>query len=172
MQMLLRQQVQRSNPHVAEKLSKADAGWANLVRVEGAAKAAHNSDGMFTPAQLNQAIRSADDSVRGRAVSRGEALMQDLGRAGQNVIGNKIPNSFTTDRALMAGGTMGAGFLHPAIPAGLLAGAGMYSKPVQGLLGSAVASRPQGAQAVADALNKYSPALLPLTVQLGLGFSN
>jgi hypothetical protein len=172
LQSLLRAQMVRSNPQVAGEIHAADQGWANLVRVEGAAKAAKNGDGIFTPAQLNMAAQSADDSVRKRAISRGTALMQDLGNAGQNVIGNKIPNSFTTDRALMAGGTLGSYLLNPAIPVGLLGGAAMYSQPVQSLLRGAVSARPQAAQGVAEAFKKGSAMFLPLGAQYGLGLLN
>lgn len=171
MQNLLKQQMMRSNPQAADKLKAADAAWANLVRVEQAAKSAKNAEGIFTPAQLNQAIQGADDSVRGRAVARGTALMQDLGNSGQKVIGNKVPNSFTADRALMGIGSLGAGAFNPAIPASLLGGAAMYTKPMQALMNGLVSSRPQVAQPVAGALNKYSSSLVPLGTQFGLEFS-
>ena len=151
---------QITNPRLAAKLkAAADAGWANLVRVEGAAKAAKNTNGVFTPGQLNTAIQQADRSVRGRAVARGQALMQDLSNAGQNVIGNKVPNSFTTDRALLAGGGLGAGFLNPAIPLGLAGGGLLYTQPAQRFLSGLLSSRPQSAQAVADTLRQASPSL-------------
>lgn len=169
LQNLLKQQAMRTNPQAADALKAADAGWANLVRVEGAAKAAKNADGVFTPAQLNSAIQQADGSVRGRAVARGTALMQDLATAGQNVIGNKVPNSFTTDRALIAGGGLGAGLVNPAIPAGLLGGAALYAPQVQSLLRGLIGSRPQSAQTVSDALRQASPFLVPGGAQMGLG---
>lgn len=170
-QNLLRQQMMRTNPQVADKLQAADAGWANLVRIEGAAKAAKNAEGVFTPAQLNAAVQAADDSVRKRAVSRGNALLQDLGNAGQSVLGNKVPNSFTTDRALLAGGTLGSYLVNPMIPAGLLGGAALYSRPAQVGLNALASARPQAAQPVANALQQYAPALLPLGAQVGLGLN-
>lgn len=169
---ILKEQAARSDPAAAAKLAKADAGWANLVRVEGAAKSAKNNDGVFTPAQLNMAAQTADQSVRKRAVSRGTALMQDLGNAGQGVLGNRVPNSFTTDRALIAGGGLGAYLINPAIPAGLLGGAAMYTAPAQKLLVGAASSRPKAAKAVAEALDKRAAMALPLSVQLGLGLLN
>lgn len=169
LQTILKEQAARSDPAAAAKLSKADKGWANLVRVEGAAKAAKNNDGMFTPAQLNMAAQTADQSVRKRAVSRGTALMQDLGNAGQNVIGNKVPNSFTTDRAMLGIGSLGSYLLNPAIPAALVGGAAAYSKPMQKLLVGAASSRPQSAKAIAKALDKRAAYALPLGTQLGLG---
>jgi hypothetical protein len=162
----------RANPQAAGVLKQADAAWANLVRVEGAAKAGMNNGGLFTPGQLNAAVRQADKSVRDRSTARGTALMQDLGGAGQAVLGNKVPNSFTTDRALLAGGGLGTYLLDPSIPLGLLGGAAMYSRPMQGLLSGAVSARPQGAQAAAQAIRQASPLLVPMGAQAGLGLLN
>lgn len=162
----------RANPNAAALLKDADRAYANLVRVEGASKAGMNAGGVFTPGQLNMAVRQADKSVRDRATSRGTALMQDLAGAGQSVLGNKVPNSFTTDRALIAGGGLGAYFIDPTIPAALLGAGAMYTKPMQGLLSGAVSARPQGAKTAADALRKSSPLLVPLGAQVGLGLLN
>jgi hypothetical protein len=163
----------RANPQAAATLKKADAAWANLVRVEGASKAGMNNGGLFTPGQLNMAVRQADNSVRDRATARGTALMQDLSSAGQNVLGNKVPNSGTTDRMLLNLGSLGGGaYLDPSIPLGLLGGAAMYTRPMQSLLSGAVAARPQGAKALADAVRKASPLLIPAGSQVGLGLLN
>jgi hypothetical protein len=163
----------RANPQAAATLKKADAAWANLVRVEGAARAGMNNGGVFTPGQLNMAVRQADNSVRDRATARGSALMQDLSSAGQNVLGNKVPNSGTTDRMLLNLGSLGGGaYLDPSIPLSLLGGAGLYTRPMQGLLSGAVSARPQGAKALADAVRKTSPLLIPAGSQVGLGLLN
>lgn len=169
---ILKEQAARSDPAAAAKLSKADKAYANLVRVEGASKGAMNSEGVFTPGQLNTAIRTADQSVRKRAVGRGTAMMQDLGNAGQTVLGNKVPNSFTADRLMLSGGTLGSYFLNPAIPASLLAGAGAYTGPMQKLLVGAASSRPKSAEAIAKALKKGAPYAIPVGSQLGLGLLN
>jgi hypothetical protein len=162
----------RANPQADAMFTAADRAYANLVRVEGASKAAMNAEGVFTPGQLNMAVRQADRSVRDRATARGTALMQDLGNAGQQVLGNKVPNSGTADRLMLGAGGLGAYFVDPLIPMGLLGGAAMYTQPMQGLLRGAVASRPQGAQAVANSLRQASPALVPLGAQVGLGLLN
>lgn len=172
-QALLRQQVARSNPAAGDAMKAADAGWANLVRIEGAGKAAKNAEGVFTPAQLNMAIQAADGSVRKRAVARGSALMQDLGNAGQQVLGNKVPNSGTAERLMYGGGAAVGGYMaSPWIPAGLLGGAAIYSSPVQSLLRGAISSRPEQAQAIAELLKKSSPMLGPAGGLLGLEVMN
>jgi hypothetical protein len=162
----------RANPQADAMFTAADRAYANLVRVEGASKAAMNTEGVFTPAQLNSAIRQADQSVRDRATARGTALMQDLGNAGQQVLGNKVPNSATADRLMLGGAGLGAYFVNPMIPAGLLGGAAMYTQPVQSLLRGAVANRPEAAQAVSNSLLQATPRLLPSAAQVGLGLLN
>lgn len=170
LQALLKQQMLRSNPQVADRLREADAAWANLVRVEGASKAAKNNGGVFTPAQLNQAIQGADKSVRKRAVARGTALMQDLSNAGQNVLGNRYPDSGTAGRMLLNGGALAGGSLvSPGALLGLGAGYAAYLSPAQQALVAAVSARPQSAQAVSQALQNASPFALGASGQLGLG---
>lgn len=100
LQTALRDNLERNNPQSAAALRKANEAWANLVRVEGAAK--NTATGKFTPQQLSTAVRQADQSTRSRAVSRGEALMQDLARAGQQVMSSTIADSGTAGRAALA----------------------------------------------------------------------
>ena len=166
---LLNQQMRRTNPNVDAMLNQADEAWANLVRVEGAAKAAKNAGGVFTPAQLNAAVQGADKSVRGRAVARGTALMQDLANAGQNVLGNRYPDSGTAGRLMLGAGGLGAGFLNPAIPLGLLGASAFYTRPAQQALTAMVSRRPQAAQSLADLIQQGMPYLLPASGQIASG---
>lgn len=167
-QRLLRDQVARNSPAAADALKRINEGWANLIRVEKAGAAAVNNDGVFTPAQLNLAIRGAEQSVRKRGTARGTALMQDLGSAG-SMLGNRVPNSGTVDRLLLGGAGLGAGMYDPLIPAGLLTGAGMYSAPMQSLLRFAVTTpRPASAQRITGLLNETSPMFAPAGGLLGL----
>lgn len=153
---LLNQNMRRSNPHVADRLASIDEGWANLVRIEAAAKAGKNAEGAFSPAQLNMAVQMADDSTRGRAVARGTALMQDLSGAGQSILGGTVPDSGTAGRLAMGGGALAAGFVSPAIPLGLAAGAGAYSRPMQSILNAIISSRPRALIPVSNAVSKYA----------------
>lgn len=159
-QSSLRSLVQRSNPKYAAELKAINAGWANFKRMERAAGFLGADDGIFSAAQLQSAVKALERSKDKGKFSSGGALMQDLSDAGKSVLGSKVPNSGTADR-LMNAGAIGAGLVNPLIPAGLLAGAGMYSAPVQRALLAAVASRPQAAQAVAGLLNRTAPMLSP-----------
>jgi hypothetical protein len=172
MKSIIESSAKRANPKAAELYDSADAAWANLVRLEGAAKAAKGGEGVFTPGQLLTAIQQADKSTRGRSVARGTALMQDLATAGQSVLGNKVPDSGTAGRLAMGMGGLGAGAISPAIPLSLLGGAAAYSPPVQSALRAMVANRPQFAQPIAESLQKVSPFLVPAGAQVGLGLLN
>lgn len=168
LQAILKERVAEAHPDVAARLAAADKGWANLVRVEGAAGRAVNNEGRFTPAQLNGAIKAADRSTRDRATARGEALMQDLGNAGSR-LGNRVADSGTPTRLAWGGGALAAGGLSPAIPGALIAGAGAYTPPVQNALRYLLTQRPDMAPAVANYLRQLaSPAALaagPLIAQ-------
>lgn len=162
LQNLMQKQIGRGgDPEAAALMNAADKGWTNLVRLEGASKAAMNSEGVFTPAQLNMAARQADASIRDRATARGKALMQDLGTAGQNVLGNKVPDSGTAGRMLPVG--TGAAFMaNPLLTsAGLLGGAALYSNPAQRALSASVSARPQLAKPVAEGVRNSFPYLIP-----------
>lgn len=159
----------RVHPDAAKAFKAADTAYANLVRVEGASKAAANNQGVFTPAQLQSAVRQADQSVRDRATARGSALMQDLSGAGSAVLGNKVPNSGTVDRALLLG-TGAAGAASPwATGALLLGGAAAYTPALQNALRAAATARPQAAQAVSQSLLQATPRLVPGATQVGIG---
>jgi hypothetical protein len=166
-QALLRDQVGRNSPAAAGRLKDINTGWANLVRVEAAGKSAINNEGVFSPAQLNMGIRQADKSTRGRSVSRGTALMQDLGNAGAR-LGNRVPNSGTADRLILGGAGLGAGLYDPLIPLSLGVGALTYTPPAQALLRGLVSSRPAAAQPIAGLLNKSAPMLGSTGGLLGL----
>ena len=169
MQSILVNNAKRANPEAGALRDKADEAFANLVRVQGASVGAKGKEGVFTPGQLLTSIRGSDKSVRDNATARGQALMQDLGNAGQSVLGNKVPNSGTADRLMLGGAGLGAYAVNPAIPAGLLGAAAMYTSPMQSLLRGAVSSRPDFAQPTSKAIRKFSPYLIPASAQFGNG---
>lgn len=171
-QSQLRGLVTRSNPQYASELKAINTGWANFKRVQNAAGKVGTDEGVFTPAQLQGAVRFMDKSKDKARFAEGNALMQDLSGAGKSQMGGKIADSGTVGRALIGTGALGAGFVSPAIPLGLLGGAAAYTPPVQSLLRGLVSSRPDSAEAIADALRKASPFLVPGGAQVGLGLLN
>lgn len=150
---LLKDQMYRSNPAVAKGLKDADTAFAMLVRVEDAAKRAINSEGVFTPAQLNAAIKAGDKSARKRSIARGEGLLQDDARIGQKILANTEPDSGTMGRLALGGGLLGSGGMAglltgsasiPAVlapSAGIGALRGMYSPSVQNAMVKMVTER-------------------------------
>jgi hypothetical protein len=159
-QSSLRSLVQRNNPQYAQELKAINTGYANFKRLERAASSLGAEDGTFSAAQLQNAVKALDRSKDKGKFARGEAFMQDLADPAKSLLGSKVPNSGTADR-LMNAGALASGLVNPAIPLGLLGGAGMYSAPVQRALLGLVSSRPSAAQPIASLLNRTSPMLSP-----------
>lgn len=170
----LRELVMRSNPTEAPVLQKINEGWANFVRAQTAAGRIGAQDGVFSPAQLLSSVRATDKSVRKGQFARGDALMQDLAKAGKNVLGQKVPDSGTPYRALaaaLAGGTAGGMMLGPGAAIGGLGVAGLYTRPGQKLVASLLTSRPEFAGYLAELIKKPAPYLGPLGAAGLLNFS-
>lgn len=164
----VRDSVERTNPKDAAKLKAINNGWAILTRLERGVSGA-SEDGVITPAQLQNAVRAGDSSVRHRQFARGEALLQDLSDAGKKVLGNKYPNSGTPGRLAAMGiagaatGAAGSGIV-PAVNPGigaLMALQSMSYTPVGQRLVSGMASRRGGqvANLLSEGVRRTGPAL-------------
>lgn len=165
-QSILRDQAARQNPVYAAGLEKANAAWAKLVRVEGAAKSSTVNDGIFTPGQYLGAIKSNSKAARGRDFSRGSALGQELGAAGQRVLGNTYPDSGTAGRMMPM--LQGAGAIaNPlATVGGTVLGMGAYTPAMQKALVASISKRGASAPLTARELRKLAPVLNPLAIGL------
>lgn len=135
----LREMVERQAPAEASAaLRAANAGWAAFKRIQRAAGAIGAEDGVFTPAQLQNAVKALDRSKDKAQFAGGSALMQDLSEAGKKVLSNKVPNSGTPERvAAMAALNPGTWpYIAGGIPASL-----MYTGPGQAGMGLMLAGR-------------------------------
>lgn len=156
-QMAMRDMVARSNPALAPELSKINKAFATNLRVERAASSVGAQDGVFTPAQLTNAVKAFDSSGNKKAFARGDALLQDLADAGKSVLPSSVGDSGTAGRAgIMALLTGGAAYADP-MTTGLAAGGigAAYSKAglktIQSLLS---AQRSPGTRTVAGILGR------------------
>jgi hypothetical protein len=104
--------MRNQNPKYGKDLGKADAAYRDFVRVQNAMNKTRGEEGVFTPAQLESAVRQSDRSVRKGAFARGAAPMQDLSGVATSVLGSKVPDSGTATRGMIgavgAGGALGA----------------------------------------------------------------
>lgn len=168
LQAELRGLVQRQNPEVADELGNINTGWANLVRVEAAAGRQGATGGVFTPSQLQGAVRAADNSVRKSASARGGALMQDLAGAGKEVLPSSVPDSGSPYRhamealvALLVGQEAHALplMLKGAAAGGVVGGA--YTRAGQKVITPLMTVRPAAADQIADFLARYKAPAVP-----------
>jgi hypothetical protein len=170
---LVEQSLPRNNAaDSVQDLAKANAAYANFVRLRAAASSqgAMNNEGVFTAAQLNNAVRGADKSAGKGATATGNALMQDFSSAGQQVLGSKYPDSGTPGRALLAlmgPAALGQAFV-PGYTAPLAAAMGVgalpYTAAGQKVAQTLLTSRPGFAVPVANALSRYG---VPLAAPAG-----
>lgn len=168
LQNTLRRTLERSNPKQSAQLKAVNEGYANFVRLRQAAGMVGAEDGIFTPSQLTNAVKTMDKSAGKGKFAKGEALMQDLSDAGKSVLGNKVPDSGTAERLWSSAALLGSGAtVSPAIPLSVLAGSVAYTPALQRALVGAIASRPEGAKAVSEGFRKGSSVLVRGAVPLG-----
>lgn len=169
----LRQGLERANPMFAERLQAINEGWANYAILRRAASGQQAAQtGGFTPAQLMQGVqesakRSGQAVGRGK-LSEGQALMQDLASAAQQVLPSKYPDSGTAGRMYWGGGITGAtlGGMPYVMPAGvgLSAAALPYLPGIRKSVDVALnANRGRTVNALADMV-RSTPALLAPSV--------
>ena len=139
-----------SPPEVVDMLNKTDRGFAMFAGAQEAGRMAGSRPGEFTPAQILSRQRATDTRARSRSYIEGDVEGQRLAEAGQQVLGNVLPSSGTSER-LGAGlaVTGGGAFLSPAtlvpnVAIGLMNApgvrdvlpklfAGQRPKPIEGL---------------------------------------
>lgn len=159
----LRDLVMRSNPSNAADLAKINEGYANFKRIQRAASGVGANEGVFTPAQLQSAVKAMDKSKDKARFAQGDALLQDLSEAGKARLSQTVPDSGTPFRlATMA--TLGGGAaINPIIPLSALIGAAGYSRAGQRAVTALLTERPEIANSLA-ALIRGPGALTAQTV--------
>lgn len=166
----LRSMVARSNPQYSKELASINKGWANFKRVQRAAAMVGSDQGVFTPSQLQNAVKALDRSKDKSAFAQGSALMQDLSDPAKSAMAQSIPNSGTADRALAAG-TMfslggGAALSPMAIPTAIAGAA--YMPGGRRIAQALLTERPDAARSLGKAAAKYSQYLAaPIAAPLG-----
>ncbi len=152
--------LQRSNPAQAPELGNINQAFSNLVRVEGAASSAGAKGGVFTPAQLGSAVRRFDPSVRKKGYATGNAPMQDISDAAQEVLPSSVPDSGTPFRTVGAY-LLGGGLSHVSPWAAPVAAPfALYSKVGQrAFQKAALAPRGPTAKALGKALTNMKAPL-------------
>jgi len=168
----LRDAAAKTNPTYAKNLQKANSAYAQLVRVQDAARAAKTHGGVFTPSQLLNASQKADRSVRKNAIGRGKGLLQKEALSAQKVLGDKYPDSGTAGRVILdsiaAGGAGALGINFPYLIPPMAAGLAPYTAPGQAVINNLFLRRPEAiqpfAQQVANMIPSTTPALaVPLS---------
>lgn len=161
-QGVMRSMVERQNPVYAKPLSDVNNAWAGLIRVERATNSAAKTDGVFSPSQFQQAVKTSDTSLRHRNFAKGKALLQDWSQAGVKVLGSNpnphVPYSLISRGigAAMAGGAAATGYGAP-LAAGAGIGMSVYNPVTQSLLAHAMATRPEFMRQAGNMISPQMP---------------
>lgn len=165
--------LERLNPSYRGDLQKINQAFARNATIQRAASMLGAKDGVFSPANFANAVKSGDKSVRHNQYARGKAFMQDLSDPANRVLPSSVPDSGTAGRLLanaLIGGSLlgsGTGFLDPKT-AGILALVGSaYSRPGQALLKGAHSGARTAAPYVGGLLGAVRPSLIPFGVIAG-----
>lgn len=141
-QEALRKSLSAANPKVAKQYGKVRMAFANMIPIQNAVVRASLKEGVFTPSQLNTAIRSTDKSPGKIRVARGNAPLQELTQQAQQTVGRELGNSGTVDRGLMALMAKNpAAAITLGIPAAAVTGL-LYSNPIGRGVGRNVVQAP------------------------------
>lgn len=151
--------LQRNAGDAADEVNKLNLAWAKNTIFERAASLAGAKGGVVTPAGFRAAVKTNNQSVRKRGFARGTALEQDFAETAEGVLAPEIGNSFTTDRALMGLGLLGATAVEPTTAAAVAGASAAYTPPMQKILAALLMQRPRGAQAVSRGLDLLAPAV-------------
>jgi len=154
LQSNLRDLMTRTNPDYAKELKTINTGYANFKRIQRASAGVGAEDGIFSPAQLQSAVKAMDRSKDKRGFSEGRALMQDLSEPAKSALGASVPDSGTPYRLMATMGATGAAGAGLGVPGaiGMMAAPVMYSKAGQAAMAAMLTKRPEGAQRLADLL--------------------
>jgi hypothetical protein len=166
----VRDMVSRQAPaREAAEIADARKAYAVFVRVSKAASAQGAKEGVFSPAQLANAVRSEANSPRKLAYGKGDALLQKLSDAALAVLPQNVPDSGTAGRAMLgalAGGGAGYAMANPAVPLAMLAGAAPYTKVGNYIARKLMTGAPVTRNALADAVGKAGQIAAPGLAQL------
>ena len=148
----LRKELANQNPSLAKELRGIHDAFISHLPVERAASMVGAEGRVFSPSQLQSAIKAVDKSKNKAQFASGKVpLYQEMEDALQ-VLGKTLPDSGTTQRTLTAlGGLFSLPYLGQVLPP--VAGTALlYSRPVRGALTTLATERPEAMRALSPAV--------------------
>lgn len=148
LQSELRQELAAQNPALAQQLKGIHLAFRRHLPMERAASYLGAEQRVFTPSQLESAVR-AETKGRGKFAS-GQGLLYPEAQAGVEALGRKMPTSGTAERSAIASllglggyGLAGAAGAAKALAAPTLISGALYNKPVMRGLTALATERPE-----------------------------
>jgi hypothetical protein len=118
----------RSSPRRAlADFRRLNQAYRNYITLRQAGSSVGAEGGVFSPAQLHNAVKSADQTVGKGAFARGEAPMQDLSDNAKTVMTRRVSDSGTPERSAIMGAVLAPGLALKGLAAAAPI-AGMYTR--------------------------------------------
>lgn len=161
---IFRSDLYSQNAKFVPELRKVDKAYAEAEVIRDAVnRVAPDKNGIFTPNDLSMAVRTAAGRLGEKALSRGEAMLQQEAQAATRVMGG-------ADRGTSAVGALGAayaGFGNPALAAVGVTGIGAaYSKYGQKAIDAIITKRPEMAQRIGNAIQSAGTITPAISAQI------
>lgn len=160
-QAAVRRMLARQNPNYADELQAINKGYSEFAVMRDAASRQGAKEGVAGVGNLRSAVRKSDMSVGKGRFAEGNAKMQDLADAADAVLATKIPDSGTPGRLLMSGAALGGAYYEPSILTTLGLASLPYLPGIERAATATLAQRPEFANAIANAVRRSGPYLLP-----------
>lgn len=101
-QAAMRRWLERAaGPQYAADVKAANAGWAEFKRMQRASTFLGAEDGIFSPQNYMNAVKTLDRSKDKARFARGDALGQEFGADAVRIMGQKVPDSGTAMRSIV-----------------------------------------------------------------------
>lgn len=158
-----RDALERANPKKADELRDLNTSWAIFKRAQDASVRRAANAGIFSPADLLQSTKKG--STVG-AFARGDALLQDLAEAGNEVLPSGVPRTEglagRLGTELLLGGPGALLMGHPGIAAGVVGGSLPYTETGLRAINALARTAPRLARAIVEGLEKKPAAAAAL----------
>ena len=149
----LRDALGRQYATLKPQLEDINHAFSRFADVERAASSRATGESRFTAGDLLASIKRSDKSPRDKQFAAGNRPLQDWGETAHKIIGNKLPDSGTTERAMIDMGALGMGsgaaiYGHPGALMGLGAALTPYTKTGQSAINAGLPEIPAAIRGV------------------------
>lgn len=150
LQAELRRELAYQNPKLSKELRGIHDAFISHLPVERAASMVGAEGRVFSPSQLQSAIKAVDRSKNKSAFASGKVPLYQEMEDAMKVLGKNVPDSGTAQRLSTGLGLVSLPLTAKALIPPTVASALLYNRPALGALTTLATERPQALRSVSD----------------------